>query len=310
MYSQDSNPDNHIVPGVPAKIFLLVAVTLSFLGAFAGSAIIFLVCESKGIDMQALTAEFSPESPPSLRYFMRGLLLINHLLTFLIPALVVAWIFYRKKWSNTLSLGSGVSLQGLILGTLFILSAFPLAQAVMGANSWLMEQSEWLKPLIDMESSSERMIEGLLVMPNFLEMLSSLVVMALVPALGEELLFRGVFQQYIGKWTGKPLLSVFVVALIFSLAHFQVQRFLAIFLLGIVLGLLFYWTRNLWISIGAHFINNAAQVIVAFSFQDKIDEINSGDFGQIQWGLVLASGFVAVYTGFLIWKKFRIPDNP
>lgn len=315
MKNQETNPQLNIQPEVPPKLFVIVAATLSFSGAFIGSALVYLApLSAGGIDMQELSLRFSAQSPSELRYFMRGVLLLNHLMTFLIPALIVAWIFSRRNWSETLSLKYQPGFNGLILGTFFILFAFPVAQLAMGANVWLVDKIEFLKPLIALESSSERLIEGLLIMPTVPEMLSSLLVMALVPAIGEELLFRGVFQQYIGKWTRKPLLSVFIVALLFSLAHFQVQRFLAIFLLGIVLGLLFYWTRNLWISIGAHFINNAIQVLAAYSFQDKIAEMNTGSLDDIHWVVPLISAMLASYLGYMIWKRYSsqksFPQDP
>jgi hypothetical protein len=68
------------------KPILLTAAALSFTGAFLGSALVYLLCQWQGIDMKELTTEFSQNSPEPLRHFMRGVLLLNHMATFLIPA--------------------------------------------------------------------------------------------------------------------------------------------------------------------------------------------------------------------------------
>ncbi len=83
-------------------------------------------------------------------------------------------------------------------------------------------------------------------------------------------------QQKLIEITGKPALGIALTALIFSITHFEIQRFFAILLLGGVLGLLFYWTKNLWVPIAAHFLNNGAQVIIAWLNPEKINELKDG----------------------------------
>jgi membrane protease YdiL (CAAX protease family) len=89
--------------------------------------------------------------------------------------------------------------------------------------------------------------------------------------------------------------------------HFEVQRLFAIIALGIVLGLIYYWTRNLWVSIFAHFLFNGSQVVAAYFYQDELGEIASAD-GQSMPIWVTLISLPALY---FIGKKLRdLNENP
>jgi hypothetical protein len=300
MEIREDTPEEKAYFNALPKLILLAGATLSFLGAFLGSVIVYLFCQWKGIDLKEITGNFSLESPEELRFFMRGVLLLNHLATFMIPAGFTMWMFYKSNWASQLCLNHRPANFSLLLGTLFVFSAFPFAQAIMEATIWLTKNWELLQPLIKLESSSEKLLGGLVAMKSPWELAASLLVMALVPALGEEMLFRGVFQEHLGKWIKKPMLAIFITAFMFSLAHFQVQRFLAILLLGIALGFLYYWTKNLWVSIAAHFFNNAIQVVVTYFNQDKIAALNSGDTEPLHWSATVISIFIFLASGLYL----------
>ena len=303
MELQNPEIENIHLPVVPPKLVLLVLGALSFLGALLGSGIIYMMSEVQGIDMKEAIGSFGPDSPIEWRNFMRGILLLNHLTSFLLPALLTGWLFYRRNWAHLLSLQARPKAAKLVLGVFFVMTAFPLAQIAIGANIWLVERINWLKPLVEMESDTGQLVEGLLVMTSPWELFFSLVVIGLVPAIGEEMVFRGLLQQSLMRWVKRPTIAIILTALLFSLIHLQVQRFLAIFLLGLVLGLLFYWTKNLWICIAAHFLNNAMQVVVAWFYQDKVAELNQADAGDISWGLSLPALLLVLLIGFQLQKS-------
>jgi hypothetical protein len=85
-----------------------------------------------------------------------------------------------------------------------------------------------------------------------------------LPAIGEELLFRGVLQKLIQKMTGSSHWAIWITATLFSALHLQFFGFLPRLLLGALFGYLLEWTGTLWLPILAHFINNASGVIVFF----------------------------------------------
>ena len=104
--------------------------------------------------------------------------------------------------------------------------------------------------------NSEEIILAFLNMNTYWDLLFNIIVMAIIPAFGEELLFRGLLQKSLFKKIGEIHISIFITALLFSAIHFHLDGLLPRFFLGIILGYLFYWSQSLWIPIIAHFINN------------------------------------------------------
>lgn len=300
--SEDA-PENFFEP--PPKMVLFTLAGLVFLSMMLGSGILALISHLQNIEIQSVISVFGNDSSLPERNFMRGTLLLNHLMTFMVPALIAGWVFYRRNWPKGVMLHRAPEAKMLGLGVLFVMSAFPLAQLAFTFNQWLVEQIPFLDGLVKTETASENLIEGLLIMQSPWEVLFSLLVMAVVPAIGEEMIFRGFIQRHLIRLTKKPVLGIVLTALVFSLAHFQIQRFLAIFLLGAVLGLLFFWTKNLWIPIAAHCLNNGAQVVIAYFNQDKLNELNQGAGEEMPLPLILLSVFLLAVTGYQLWKANR-----
>ena len=83
------------------------------------------------------------------------------------------------------------------------------------------------------------------------------MVIAFLPALFEETLFRGGMQNLFSRWFKKPLLAIVVTSIIFSAIHGSYLGFLSRFALGFLLGWIYYRTGNIWLNIIGHFFNNA-----------------------------------------------------
>jgi hypothetical protein len=305
---QEKTENKPAIISPPPKLVLLTLSGLIFLCWIAGSGLVFMACEQQGIDLQGALAGFGKNGTLEERNFVRGALLINHTATFLLPALITNWIFFKNEWQQKLALNNPLDLRTLGLSVLFMMAAFPIAQEAFLANRWLVEQIPSLRSLVETETATENMMEGLLVMQSPWELLFSLLVMGIVPAIGEELVFRGTVQKQIEKWTSRPLLTIGLTAFLFSLVHFQIQRFLAILWLGLVLGLLLFWTKNLWIPIAAHFLNNGAQVVVAYFNQEKLNDLNQGVGEELPLSLLLASAGLIVLAGFQLWKNSVKPS--
>jgi hypothetical protein len=140
------------------------------------------------------------------------------------------------------------------------------------------------------------------------DLLFSLLVMALAPAIFEEVFFRGGLQQMMTKVTGKAILSIIVTSLIFSAIHFSFYGFLSRFALGIVLGFLFFESKNIWVPILAHFLNNAIAVIQIYilRMQGKSIEDSMDDKFPL-WVLFIA--LPAVFYLFNFFKKSAAIDR-
>ena len=120
---------------------------------------------------------------------------------------------------------------------------------------------EWL---MQFDINSEAFVIAFLQMDTIWDLLYTLLVIAVVPALGEELLFRGYLQQKLGNWLRNPHTAILITAFLFSAIHFHFQGMIPRFALGVLLGYLFYWSNSLWLPILAHFVNNAQAVIFSY----------------------------------------------
>ena len=114
-------------------------------------------------------------------------------------------------------------------------------------------------------------------------LLLNIMIMALLPALFEELLFRGTLQPFFTRWFGNKHIAIIVTAFIFSAIHFQFFGFIPRFLLGIYLGYLLVWGKSLWLPIIAHFLHNAASITLDYGAQRKGIDLETFDPNQMAW---------------------------
>jgi hypothetical protein len=111
-----------------------------------------------------------------------------------------------------------------------------------------------------LEDEYNSQVQAIMQLKNFGDYLLGLAVMAFLPALCEETLFRGGLQNFLTRSSKMPWLSILIVSFLFSVVHFSFYGFLPRMFLGIILGLIFYYTGSLWLCILAHFFNNAFAV--------------------------------------------------
>lgn len=130
-------------------------------------------------------------------------------------------------------------------------------------------------------------------------LLLNLVIIALIPAIGEEMTFRGVLQQSLTRKMN-PYVAIILSAAIFSFFHFQFYGFLPRMFLGVLLGYMFYITSSLWTSILMHFVNNGSAVVLYYLDNKGLIE-DAEHWGETQnaWLIV---GSAIVTTGLLIWS--------
>ena len=127
--------------------------------------------------------------------------------------------------------------------------------------------------------------------------------MAFFPALFEEIFFRGALQNLLERWWKAPLMAVIVTSLLFSLIHMSVYLFLSRAILGFILGLIYQHSKNLWVNIIAHFLNNVVAVIQLFwiSRHNGKIEVDKLDPKFPLWGGLIAVGIT--YGLFLLFNK-------
>ena len=159
---------------------------------------------------------------------------------------------------------------------------------------------EYLKML---EETAAATTEKMLKVDTIGGLLLNLLIIALIPAIGEELTFRGVLQQGLTRRIN-PHVAIILSAAIFSFIHFQFYGFLPRMFLGILLGYMFYITGSLWTSIAMHFVNNGSAVVVYYLNNKGIIHVDVDHFGESTsvW-LTVASAIVTIGLIIWSWKK-------
>ena len=192
----------------------------------------------------------------------------------------------------------GVALMFISLPVTNQLTSWNEAMSLGGAFEKL---EEYLKAMEEMAAS---MTEKMLKVDSIGGLLLNLLVIALIPAVGEELTFRGVLQQGLVRRMRSPHLAIVLSAAIFSFIHFQFYGFLPRMFLGILLGYMFYITGSLWTSITMHFVNNGTAVVLYYLNNKGIVDIDPDTFGSTQYPWLTTISFVvtALLIGWCWWR--------
>lgn len=193
---------------------------------------------------------------------------ISALIGFVGASWVYITLFERKNISSLLPSIQPAQLSLLII--LLTITAFPF-------NGWVIQwnQSIHFPDGIDEYFRSEE--KKLAILTKFLtdfhetwQLLLAIFVMAFIPAIGEELLFRGILQNLISRGIRNVHAAVWISAFVFSAVHLQFFGFVPRLLLGALLGYLYAWTGSLRAPMLAHFVNNSATLLIVYFFRTKI----------------------------------------
>lgn len=228
-------------------------------------------------------------------------------LGFIVPALIYPLLVSQRPLQFH-SVTSAPAVLAVFLATVLTLLALnpvtllALLNDLVSTNNWG-ELGEWFRTNDEQVSDMQ---EHMITQKGAGGVALALLVIAILPAIGEELFFRGALQRLFQGWAGVHA-GVIITAIVFSAFHLQFSGFLPRLFLGLFLGYLFVWTGNLWFPIIAHFVNNAFIVIVAqFYSPDDLDveAIGTPDLWTAAFGTLLFAGFA-----YLFYKYFRKRDG-
>ncbi len=288
----------HSVPQRPPwrNVMLLLGLVLfgmSVGNILAMAMILALGFLGNGLDLEQITQMIQyPEQFQNSWWYLMILHSVSHLFTFLIPG-VVYW-----RWSEQHRVEEFVT-RPLPSYLIFALVFFAVI-AFVPLNSWIIEWNSYLHlpeglQRIEnwMRSKEDELAETTKFLTNFdswLKFSVALFVMAVIPAIGEEVLFRGIIQRKIYHKIRDVHASVWLTAALFSAIHLQFFGFVPRMFLGAMFGYMYFWTRNLWAPIFAHFINNGLTVFIIFlSHRNVIDFELVPSESSVSWVMALIS---------------------
>lgn len=233
---------------------------------------------------------------PELLQLRIGILMtqaIQSILLFGVTPLIAIKYIEKKAPITEIKMERGMSLHTTGIIILFALAAIP---GVALFNEWNMKMQlpsalaaleEWMRLAEDMAS---KMIMRLVNVESPLKLISNIIVIAVIPAVCEEIMFRGWIQRWLNKRYNLHA-SVWIAAIIFSAIHFQFYGFIPRMLLGVAFGYIYVYTGTLWAPILAHFINNSMAVITGYITHNKISDVN---FDAIGTGDNMAVGIASI----------------
>ncbi len=239
---------------------------------------------------------------------LHSMIFINHIGMFILPS--IAFILIRNKGVNiAIGMHKFPKLKPIFISILAILASLLFVFYTYEWNKSL-PLPEWA---VSLEQDSEEKIKALLSKSGFLAFLINLSLVAVLPAIGEEFIFRGVIQNTLISVTRKPWVSILITATLFSAFHMMFEGFFPRLFLGILLGYLYVVSKNIWIPVLAHFANNAFQITLDYIGKLMgIEETEYTDF-NVHWSLAIASLLMTIFLCHYLYVFFRrqIPvDEP
>lgn len=239
----------------PIQFLILIGLVIGFIvvSSFAAVGVWW------GITGKSIFSMEKDMLNPAFANAVKWTQLVAATIMFFLPALIFAAIVNRNPFQQ-------MGFQPLFTGKQFLivvgiaLIALGLSGALGTLNEMIPISAKWAARFKKMETAYLEQIKVMAVMKNFNDYLFSLIVIALAPAFVEEIFFRGTMQRFLQNWFKQPIVAVIITSFIFSAIHFSYYGFLPRFALGIILGLIFIYTNNIWFSILAHFINNGVAV--------------------------------------------------
>jgi membrane protease YdiL (CAAX protease family) len=279
-----------------AYVQLLILTAYALTGLLISSIIGFIILLAMyGMEVISNPANLMGEN---LKY-LNGLKMFQIISTiglFLLPPLFLS-VTEGRKVEEFYGFKKPV-LTVLMMVFLIMLVSVPLMEYTAILNQ-KMTLSGWLKPVENWmrqkEDEMARTTVLLLTVRKPVDFLVNMLMIAVLPAIAEELMFRGGIQRAFTKMFNNPHVAIWITAFIFSAIHFQFFGFFPRLFLGALFGYIYFWTKSLWYTMFAHFLNNGYAVCIALYMQKHNMPLDAADSStNFHWyGYLLSFIFTA-----------------
>lgn len=221
-------------------------------------------------------AEFSDSakmdfSKPGMITFIRGMQVIQFVSLFLVPPFICAKLFSTntKQYLGLKQPSNGVY---FFAGIAIMIVALPLVNWLGEINRNIPFPASWQDWMKNGEEEAARTVKALLSKHTVQDLILNIICIAGLAAVGEELLFRGGAQRLLIKIFKNHWAGIIVAAFLFSAMHMQFYGFLPRFVLGILLGALYWYSGSLWVAIAAHFVYDALLIVLTYFNPEMLNE--------------------------------------
>jgi len=281
-----------------AKLLLGAGIAvLSFTVFFVISIIIAVPLYGISLwELNTISDVSNPANIPIIKYLQ----IVQSIGLFVLPPFLIAFLFNINVFAY-LKLDKAPYLPSILLVIIIVVVALPFINWIAYLNSeihlpaFMQGVEDWMRKT---EAEAMQLTEALVAAYSFDVYLVNLLMIAVLPALGEELFFRGIIQRLFGEITRSHHAAIWITAILFSALHFQFLGFFPRVLLGVFFGYLLQWSGTIWLPIAAHFVNNAFAVTVYYLMNINMVEQNIDDVGTTFSALTIIAN-IAVLSALL-----------
>lgn len=305
---EQSLPSGHTLRPIWSVVFSIFTILFGFMvigpviGMLAG--VIFYPGS-----LTQFAGEFS--NGIQLKELLRTPLMVMQGFVTAVGLLVMPWLFLRYLERIRVA-GLFTPVTWIALGlTAVSVVLFMLPNSVLIEwNSNLTFPGEWDTLIRDREEDAAALTRFLTTFPDFGQFLFGLLIVAVLPALGEEMAFRGMLQPAVARLTGNPHAAIWITAILFSALHMQFLGFVPRVMLGALFGYLAVWSGSLWLPVAAHLVNNGLSVILLYLNQTGLTGLNPETTESAPWAFVIPGAVLLVLVlGFLRKKLLSSREN-
>lgn len=246
-------------------LWMFFLLTLLFAGIFTSFAS-YIVESFYGLSTEELINFSSPDPIPNQSDGLKLFQLISAIGFFVLPSLLMAQALSSHP-EEYLGLTQKPKVLNFFLSIALLLAALPIVEALIYVNEQLPFMGYFSDAL-----DNQRTNQNILLMTEMSSLggfAFTFTVMAIIPAVGEELMFRGILQNLLLKMRNNIHFAAVFTGAIFGILHGQPTHFLGLFALGTLFGYLKEWTKTLWIPIVLHLINNGSLLVQMYFFDVK-----------------------------------------
>lgn len=263
----------------PSEKFLFSVVILFILGLIFQFLGAFLAAWIYGFSISDVL-ELGTYDDPKYVAAAKLIQILGSVGTFVVPALLFSYLFEGDIFSYY-KFRNPTNTVSMFLVVLMMISIIPFINYMAEINLKMEIPFRALDQMLrSLEGTAEEMMVAFTATKSVWGLLVNLLMIGVIAAVGEELIFRGVLQRLMIQMIKNSHLAIVITALLFSAFHFQFFSFLPRFVLGLLLGYLMFYGRSIWYPILAHFVNNAMGVIYYYfnsrgSADDMLEEIGT-----------------------------------
>ncbi len=233
--------------------------------------------------------------------FMLWTQAITQVFVFLLPVVLMTAIYYKNGARDYFRLRFGRR------EWLMALAAVVVTLLLIPVNDWLTVWNDgWDLGLVgeklrELQKQTEAILGGILDADTVGGLLANLVVVALLPAVCEEVFFRAGIQNLLQRWLRNPHAAIWLAAIVFSLGHGELFAFMPRFVLGVLLGYLYVYSGSILPNMLAHFVNNALVVVLYWLAARGVLDIDASEPLKMGW---LLTGCCTLAAGGVLWVSF------